>query len=109
MDANEEKVEYLGCCACRDESDAIVGGGGCADKKYVFTRREQDVLGRIREASLKARAVKEQIRSLDRKESSSALREEAWNELERLRQLREELEIERVTAAEERMRMLGHL
>jgi len=108
MELAMEKEDYAGCCACVDES-AGLGGGGCADKKYVFTRREQNVLTRIREAALRARTVREKIRSLAGKESSAVLLEEALGELESLRQIRGELEIERIAAAEERMRMLGHL
>jgi len=108
MESNEEKEEYAGCCACVDES-AVIAGLGCADKRQVFTRREQNVLGRIRDASLRARAVRDKIRSLDGEGSSSALLEEARGELESLRRMRDELESERIAAAEERMRMLGHL
>jgi hypothetical protein len=109
MNTIVENGEYLGCCACPDESAGLIGGTGCADKKYMFTRREENVLNKIREASEKARAVKEKIRNLARNESSPVLMEEALGELERLRQIRDELEIERIAAAEERMRMLGHL
>jgi hypothetical protein len=108
MNANEGSEEHLGCCACGDELTPF-SGGGCADKKNVFTRREQDVLARIREASLRAREIKEGIRNSSGKESSAVLLEESRGELERLRRLRDELETERIAAAEERMRMLGHL
>jgi hypothetical protein len=109
MNTNEEKEEYLGCCACADEPAEVIGSISCADKKNVFTRREQNVLGKIREASLRARAIKEEIRKLSGRESSGVLLEEARGELEQLRRVRDELEAERIAAAEERMRMLGHL
>jgi len=76
----------------------------CADKKNIFTRREQEVLDRIREVSLRAGALKDEIKRSDGPE-----REEALLELERLRQARAELEKERLAAWEERMRLLGHL
>ena len=41
--------------------------------------------------------------------AGAVLMEEALGELENLRRIRDELEIERVAAGEERMRMLGHL
>lgn len=76
----------------------------CADKKNIFTRREQEVLERIREASLRAVALKDEISRADERG-----REAALLELERLRLLRAELEQERVAASDERMRLLGHL
>lgn len=109
MNTNEDKGEYLGCCACVDDSAVSIGGGGCADKRYMFTIREENVLNKIREAREKALAVKEKILTLVRSGSPPALMEEAQGELERLRQIREELEAERIAAGEERMRMLGHM
>ena len=76
----------------------------CADKKNILTGREHEVLDRIREASLRASALKEEIRLTDEDRRESALQE-----LERLRLLRAELEEERIAASDERMRMLGHL
>jgi hypothetical protein len=108
MNANGEKGEYLGCCACVDDPAVSIGGGGCADKRYMFTIREENVLNKIRETREKARAVKEKILILTRNESPHAL-EEAQGELERLRRIRDELETERIAAGEERMRMLGHM
>ncbi|MEM5789145.1 MAG: hypothetical protein AAGU11_17665 [Syntrophobacteraceae bacterium] len=92
------------CCRCSSESE--VPSYGCAEKKMVLTKREQEVLGRIREAALQARTIKEKLRAL-----SPADRDHGHAEVEHreLRALREELENERVAAAEERMRYLGHL
>ena len=61
-------------------------------------------MDRIRESSLRASALKEEIRLTD-----ADRRETALQELERLRLLRAELEQERIAASDERMRMLGHL
>lgn len=103
---NEEYGDGLGCCSCDGESGELSGTLTCADKKYVFTKREQRVLGKIREASLRARVVKDELRKLGPGEPGHS---EALLELEQLRHLRAELEQERVAAAEERMRLLGHL
>ena len=97
-------VENLGCCACEDKSAGFAAGLTCEDKKNIFTRREQEVLEKIRQASLRASALKDEIRRSDEQG-----REAALQELERLRLLRAELEQERLAASEERMRMLGHL
>jgi len=100
---NDLSQEGLGCCACEEksmETPALT----CADKKNILTRREHEVLDRIREASLRASALKEEIRATDERRRQTALQE-----LERLRRLRAELEQERLAASEERMRMLGHL
>ena len=91
------------CCACVDEIADF--SHGCADRKYVFTKREQDVLDRIREASSRARTIKAEMKGIA---PGDAGFEVAERELKSLRQLREELERERLDAAEERMRFLGH-
>jgi uncharacterized protein involved in exopolysaccharide biosynthesis len=93
-----------GCCACDSQSEELAGYTTCADKKYVFTKREQEVLEKIRAASMRARAIKDQIRGLDQSSQEESLRE-----LDQLRKMRAELERERVAAAEERMRLLGHV
>jgi hypothetical protein len=100
---NDPSQEGLGCCACEEKSMGTAGLT-CADKKNIFTGREHEVLDRIREASLRASALKEEIRLTDEDRRESALQE-----LERLRLLRAELEEERIAASDERMRMLGHL
>ncbi len=100
---NDLSQEGLGCCACEEKSMGTAGLT-CADKKNILTRREHEVLDRIREASLRASALKKEIRLTDEDRRQSALQE-----LERLRLLRAELEEERVAASDERMRMLGHL
>ena len=96
--------ESLGCCACDEETIRSSTGLTCADKKNIFTKREQEVLDEIRENSICASALKQEISRMD--ESG---REAALIELERLRRLRAELEKERLAASEERMRLLGHL
>ena len=95
--------EGVGCCSC-DEETIRPAGLTCADKKAIFTRREQEVLNRIREASLRASALKDEI-----SRTNERGREAALLELDRLRLIRAELEQERIAASEERMRLLGHL
>ncbi len=94
------------CCAC-----APLSGEGptlsCAEKKYVFTYREQEVLRKIRESSMRAREIKERLRSMG--ETDTAERAQVVRELDELRIIRAELEKERIAAAEERMRLLGHI
>lgn len=101
---NNEAEEGLGCCACDEKSMEPAAGLTCADKKNIFTRREQEILDRIREASVRASELKAQISRADEHG-----REAALLELEHLRTIRAELEKERLAAAEERMRLLGHL
>jgi hypothetical protein len=100
----EQSNEILGCCACEDKAETTFSGLTCADKKRIFTRREQEVLGRIRESSLRAGALKKEIQLAD-----GYGRQAAQRELENLRLTRAELEKERVDARDERMRLLGHL
>ncbi len=100
----DQSDEGLGCCACEEETIGPSTGLTCADKKNIFTRREQEVLGKIREASRRASALKDEISRTDDRGRQAALLE-----LERLRQLRAELEQERLAASEERMHLLGHL
>jgi len=92
------------CCSC--EGPIKDPSYGCAEKKLVFTKREQDVLGKIREVSMRARSIKARIQDMPPGDGALG---EARLELESLRDIRKELELERVAAAEERMRMLGHV
>lgn len=92
--------QYCAGAALNDEATGFT----CADKENIFTRREQAVLARIREAGKRARELKEEISRMD-----DAGRRAAMDELEHLRRLREELERERLAASEERMRLLGHI
>jgi hypothetical protein len=101
---NAQSDGSLGCCACEDKFIEPATGLTCADKKNIFTRREQEVLDKIREASHRASALKEEINTSDEHR-----RKEALLELQGLRQVRAELERERVAASEERMRLLGHI
>jgi hypothetical protein len=99
----DQSYEGLGCCACEDETLGASSGLTCADRKNIFTRREQEVLDKIREASKRASALKNEIGRSDERGRQAALLE-----LERLRQIRAELEQERIAAYEERMSLLGH-
>jgi hypothetical protein len=105
--AVNEKLLYTCCCTPPAESK---GGFGCEEKQIIFTTREQEILKRIREAAEEAKNVKARLRALgpDGPENVAA-RQDALQEIERLRSLRHELEEERIAAADERMRILGHL
>ncbi|GLI35362.1 hypothetical protein [Desulforhabdus amnigena] len=98
------------CCETGDaERDKNGEPFGCAQRKMIFTRREEEVLRRIREAREEAKSVKAKIDYIAEHESSNM---EAWKKankkLEELRRLRWELEKERIEAAHERMVLLGH-
>ena len=103
-----ESAEDCDCCQIFPEQPGHQYG--CEERKAVFTRREQEVLQRIREASLRARTLREELRRADRGETGDAAAwQRAISELENLKRMRAELEKERIDAAEERMRLLGHL
>lgn len=112
MRRNLEILPAGECDCCRAVVEAADGLGepyGCAERKGVFTVREQRVLERIRQAREMANGIKKEISRLDaRGAGASEERARAENELESLRRLRTELETERLAAAEERMRLLGH-
>ncbi len=94
-----------GCCLTPDEQG---GSYTCEDRSKVFTYREQDVLARIRSASERARFLRREIEQMRMRREDRAALERALEELAALRRERVELEAERVAAAEERMRWLGH-
>ena len=102
----EEIKDGGGCCACAPDATALEEYATCADKRYVFTMREQRVLEKIRDASTRARVLKEEMRAPG---MNAERLERAQRELDALRRQRAELEIERNDAAEERMRLLGHI
>lgn len=106
-DLNIPMAEQCDCCQL--DSDREEESYDCASRRSVFTAREQAVLTRIREMSGKARDLKKQIEQLSKEPGDQTKRRlERMNELESLRQIRTELEKERIAAAEERMRLLGH-
>ncbi len=96
------------------ESSGCTGAGEdvaslCALKRTLITPREEKVLASIRENREKAAILKARIGQL---EEQGPEREEylalARKELEELRRRRAEFEEERIAAAGERMRLLGH-
>jgi len=106
---NELKMASVDCDCCRLPESEYEEEYGCAQRKAVFTVREQAVLRRIREAHERARALKERLRRFAAEGApDERARTEAEKELTRLRELRAELELERIAAADERMRLLGH-
>jgi hypothetical protein len=98
------------CECCRLDSQSIEDIFGCVDRRTVFTQREQEILLRIRDAALRVRSLKGQMQALLTAgfESAESYRAAAV-ELEALRGLRVSLEEERLAAADERMRLLGHV
>ncbi len=99
-----------GCCETgdltREESGAVYG---CHEKSTVLTHREEVVLRRIRELGLKAKALRAELKQIEQAEPVDLqAKQKATEELESLRQMRAALDAERIAAAEERMRLLGH-
>jgi hypothetical protein len=103
-------IDDCGCCETSDlATDESGKAYGCHEKSTVLTLREEEVLKQIRELSLKAKALKEELRHFEEAESADLqAKQNAMEELESLRRLRSALDAERVAAAEERMRLLGH-
>lgn len=102
--------DTCGCCESgdltREESGAVYG---CHEKDTVFTHREEEVLKRIRELGLQAKALRAQLKCIEETEPVDVeAKQKAMEELESLRQTRSALDSERIAAAEERMRLLGH-
>ena len=98
------------CGCCHFSTDSDEGLYGCSDRSTVLTLREQEVLEQIRATGERAREIKKKLRQSTlegRLESSS--QDGFFEELENLRNMRIALEEERITAADERMRLLGHL
>jgi chorismate mutase len=102
--------EDCGCCETNDRlKDESGKAYGCHERSTVFTRREEEILKRLRELGPKAKIIKEQIKLLEKAGSVDLeAKHRAMEELESLRQLRLQLDAERIAAAEERMRLLGH-
>ena len=97
-----------GCDCCRLSPESIPENYGCTERKEILTPREQEVLKRIREAGERARYLKKQLGQPRAVALSAGDRKGIEEELGSLRQLRSVLEEERLAAAEERMRYLGH-
>lgn len=94
-----------GCCATADE---LQNNYTCKEKLGIFTPREQTVLARIREHKVRTRELKEQIADLRKTKPDDSALARLEQRLLELRKERAVLEQERVAAAEERMRWLGH-
>jgi hypothetical protein len=80
----------------------------CSARSRIFTERELDVLRRIREHGERAKDLRMRIERVNGHSESLTLKKSALDELERLRLERAALEDERLAAAHERMRWLGH-
>ncbi len=105
--ARMESAAECGCCVTGTEDGPE--GFTCKDRsRGIFTPRESKVLLRIREAGERARSIKAGLREQRAEGVADAHGGEVVRELESLRELRGALEMERVAAATERMRFLGH-
>jgi uncharacterized protein YlxW (UPF0749 family) len=95
-------------CGCCHLSTNMADESSCAERSKIFTEREMDVLQKIRDHHERARELRKRIEQVNGQPESLTLKKSALDELERLRSDRAMLETERLAAAEERMRLLGH-
>ncbi len=95
------------CGCCHKDTDSGPEDS-CSARSRVFTERELAVLRKIREHSARARELKRTIEGTHGRLESLTLKKSALDELERLRAERAALEEERLAAAHERMKWLGH-
>jgi hypothetical protein len=104
------EFDDCGCCKVSDPTTDESGKVyGCNEKRTVLTPREEEVLKRIRELGLRAKDIRAKIKQLEEAGiADPEAKQRVMGELESVRQLRSELESERIAAAEERMRLLGH-
>jgi TolA-binding protein len=104
----EFKMADEAACGCCHVGMDTSGETTCAERSRIFTDREMEVLLRIREHRERAQELRKQIGQSNGHPESLSLRKSALEELDRLRSERALLEEERLAAAEERMRLLGH-
>jgi hypothetical protein len=100
-----------GCCQVEEVlRDSTSEAYGCKERTTVLTYREERVLKKIREFGLKARDLKARLKGMGSDSPvDPQIKQELLRELEDLRKVRADLEVERIAAADERMRLLGHL
>ncbi|HBZ56664.1 MAG TPA: hypothetical protein DEO88_14765 [Syntrophobacteraceae bacterium] len=96
-------------CVCLEGGNQGHGTTTCGGKITIPSLDEQHILAKIRVIQEEARRIKKDILAVDRlAEGPRADVKTLRNRLEVLRQQRADLENQRVRAAEERMRFLGH-
>ncbi|SMC16626.1 hypothetical protein SAMN02746041_00123 [Desulfacinum hydrothermale DSM 13146] len=107
---NEKKQDdLLPGLGCAPPLDSEGNPYGCAERKTVFTVKEEKVLQRILAVKEEARQVKSRLKELSSHEpGDQALRTQLETRLQELKALREELEAEREATFRERMELLGH-
>jgi hypothetical protein len=105
LDLRIAGASECGCCHMNTEAAM---DDSCSARSRIFSDRELDVLQRIRERGERAKELRLQIERVSGHSESLTLKKSALDELERLRQERAALEEERLAAAHERMRWLGH-
>ena len=110
----EKKGSLLGMvegCQC-DAAGSVKAEGSttCDALRDIITEQEQRILDRIREIHQQAQNLKEEIQRLaaDGSGNQEAV-VKSRQALEKLKKEREELEEQRIAAAHERMRGLGHV
>lgn len=101
-------IAQVSCDCCQTIPNEPAAGYDCAARRTVFTPREEEVLSSIRKLGDEARETKKHIERLAAGQKDSREYREALNRFENLRRRRAELEEERIAAADERMRLLGH-
>jgi hypothetical protein len=95
-------------CGCCHLSADMAGESSCSERSKILTAREADVLQKIREHGERARELRKLIEQTNAQTEGLNLKKTALDELDRLRSERVVLEEERLAAAEERMKWLGH-
>ncbi len=96
-------------CGCGDSASPVAEPTTCTGGITIPTLEEQHILAQIREVKEEAQGIKEAIRQLEGHaippvDELAALHDQ----LQALRLRRKSLEEQRVKAAHERMRLLGH-
>ncbi|MCU0574690.1 MAG: hypothetical protein MUC41_17095 [Syntrophobacteraceae bacterium] len=104
----ELKMAGASECGCCHMNTDVTVEDSCSARSRIFTERELDVLRRIREHGERAKDLRMRIERVNGHSESLTLKKSALDELERLRLERAALEDERLAAAHERMRWLGH-
>lgn len=102
-----QTVDEQGCPAPVDGSGRLYT---CKERLSVLTRREEDVLREIRTVQEEAAAIKRRLQEMRQGGLRDEVLEAQWERrLDELRARRKVLEKERDEAAQERMRLLGHV
>lgn len=106
---NRDQEQHPESCACADSKVLAQGATTCGGSITIPTLEEQHILAQIRQLQEEAQRIKEAIRQLESLPNPPGPHlTDLHEQLRLLRQRRIDLEDERVRAAHERMRLLGH-